>query len=127
MDKKKILLVDDEEDIIKMNKLRLVESNFEVLSANNGQEALEKAEKESPDLILLDVVMPKMDGIQTLTRLKNNPRTSSIPVVMLSGVGEKAACNKAMLAGAVDFISKPFNPEMLLEAIKKHILGKSNR
>jgi len=121
MGKKKILLVDDEEDIIKMNKLRLVESNFDVMSANNGQEALEKANTESPDLILLDVVMPRMDGIQTLVKLKGNPKTTSIPVIMLSGVGEKAACDKAILAGAIDFITKPFNAEMLLEAIKKHI------
>src|SRR3989338_8214737 len=121
MDKKKILLVDDEEDIIKMNMLRLIESNYEVISAADGREALEKAEKEIPDLILLDVVMSGMDGIQTLVKLKSNPVTSRIPVIMLSGIGEKAALNKARVSGAADFIDKPFNAEMLLEAIKKNL------
>ena len=121
MTRKKILLVDDEEDIIKMNMLSLIESNYDVVSANEGREALEKAEKENPDLILMDVVMPGMDGLETLDRLKNNPRTSSIPVIILSGVGEKEAWNKAKASGAADFIDKPFNGEMLLEAIRKNL------
>lgn len=121
MDRKKILLIDDEKDIIKMNMLRLADSNYSVLSAGDGKEGLEKAEKEIPDLILLDVMMPKMDGIQTLVKLKSNPRTSHIPVIMLSGLGEKAALNKARMNGAVDFIDKPFNGEMLMEAIKKNL------
>lgn len=121
MVKNKILLVDDEEDIVKMNKLRLSELGFDVISAASGEEAIEKAGRENPDLILLDVMMPGIDGLQTLSILKDNPETSSIPVLMLSGTGEKIAKNKAMLAGAVDYIMKPFNAEMLLEAIKKHL------
>jgi len=121
MVKKKILLVDDDEDIIKMNKLMLSELGFEVISASSGEEAIEKAGSESPDLILLDVMMPEIDGLQTLAMLKNKPETSSIPVLMLSGAGEKIAQNNAMLAGAADYIMKPFNSEMLLEAIKKHL------
>ena len=121
MVKKKILLVDDDEDIIKMNKLRLAELGFDVISASSGEEAIEKAGSESPDLILLDVMMPGIDGLQTLVRLKDNPETSSVPVLMLSGTGEKIVRNKAMLTGAVDYIMKPFNAEMLLEAIKKHL------
>lgn len=124
MDRKKILLVDDEEDIIKMNMLRLIESNYDVVSAADGREALEKAEKEIPDLILLDVVMSGMDGLTTLAKLKDSPSTSSIPVIMLSGVGDKAAWNRAKANGAADFIAKPFNGEMLLEAIKKHLSKK---
>jgi len=121
MARRKILLVDDEEDIIKMNMLRLSELNFHVISANDGKEGIEKAEKESPDLILLDVMMPRMNGLETLTRLKSNPTTSRIPVIMLSGVGQKTALDKAMSSGAVDFIDKPFNAEMLMEAIKKNL------
>ena len=121
MDRKKILLVDDEEYIIKMNMLRMVDSNYDVISANDGEEALEKAEKEAPNLILLDVMMPRMDGLQTLVKLKGNPRTSRIPVVMLSGMGGKSVLNKARISGAADFIEKPFNAEMLLEAIKKNL------
>lgn len=121
MNRKKILLVDDEEDIIKMNMLRLIESNYEVISASDGKEGLEKAEKEIPDLILLDVVMPRMDGLQTLAKLKSSSRTSHIPVIMLSGVGEKEALNRARASGAADFIDKPFNGDMLMEAIKRNL------
>jgi len=124
MNKKKILLVDDEEDIIKMNKLRLIESNYDVISANDGKEGIAKAEKEAPDLILLDVMMPKMDGLQALLKLKSNSRTSHIPVIMLSGAGDKLVLNKAMVNGAADFIDKPFNGEMLLETIKRNLLDK---
>lgn len=121
MDKKKILLVDDEEYIIKMNMLRLVDSNYDVISANNGKDGFEKAEKESPDLIIMDVAMPIMDGLQTLVKLKTSPKTSRIPVIMLTGVGEKTALNKAMVSGAADFIEKPFNGEKLMEAIRKNL------
>lgn len=121
MDRKKILLVDDEEYIIKMNMLRLVDLNYDVISASDGRDGFEKAEKESPDLIILDVVMPRMDGLQALVKLKSSPKTSRIPVIMLSGVGEKEALNKAMVSGAADFIEKPFNGERLIEAIKKNM------
>jgi len=121
MDRKKILLVDDEEDIIKMNTLRLADSNYDVISANDGREGLKKAEKEMPDLILLDVMMPKMDGFQTLVKLKSSQKTSRIPVIMLTGVGEKKELNKAMINGAADFIQKPFNGEMLMETIKRNL------
>jgi len=121
MDKRKILLVDDEEDIVKMNMLRLVESNYDVISANDGMEGAEKAEKEIPDLILLDVMMPRMDGLRALAKLKGNPKTSHIPVIMPSGKGDKKILNKAMVNGAVDFIDKPFNGDMLMEVIKKNM------
>lgn len=121
MERKKILLVDDEEDIIKMNLLRLVELNYEVIYANNGRDGLEKAEKEIPDLILLDVVMPKMDGLQTLAKLKSSPKTSHIPVIMLTGLGKEDVLNRARASGAADFIEKPFNVDMLMEAIKRNL------
>ncbi len=124
MNKKKILLIDDEEDIIKMNKRRLIDSNYDVISANDGKEGIAKAEKEIPDLIILDVKMSIMDGLQTLVKLKSNPKTSHIPVIMLSGAGEEATLNKAMINGAADFIDKPFNGEMLMEAIKKNLPDK---
>jgi CheY-like chemotaxis protein len=121
MSKKKILLVDDEKDIVKMNMLRLVESSYEVFSASEGKECIEIAEKEVPDLIIMDVVMPGMDGIETLVKLKSDPRIAHIPVIMLTGMGETAILDKAMASGAVDFIEKPFNGDMLMEAIKKNL------
>jgi CheY-like chemotaxis protein len=121
MAKKTILLVDDEEDIIKLNMVRLIDSNYDVISAVNGEDALKKTENQHPDLILLDVMMPCMDGLQVLSALKNNPETLAIPVIMLTALGEDAVINKAKLIGAVDFITKPFNAEMLLDAINKYI------
>ena len=121
MAKKTILLVDDEEDIIKLNMVRLIDSNYDVISATNGRDALKKAESQHPDLILLDVMMPGMDGLQVLTVLKKNLGASSIPVIMLTALEEDEIMNKAKLTGAVDFITKPFNTEMLLDAINKYI------
>ncbi|MFA4991282.1 MAG: response regulator [Candidatus Omnitrophota bacterium] len=121
MARKKILLVDDEEDIIKLNMVRLIDSNYDVITAVDGKEALEKAETGRPDLILLDVMMPKMDGLQVLASLKKSQKTSSIPVIMLTALGEDAVLNKARVLGASDCIMKPFNAEMLLEAIKKYL------
>ncbi|MDO8602399.1 MAG: response regulator [Candidatus Omnitrophota bacterium] len=121
MAKKKILLVDDEEDIIKMNMVRLIDSDYDVILATDGKDALKKAESQHPDLILLDVMMPCMDGLKALAALKENPETLSIPVIMLTALVEDAVVNKAKLIGAVDFIEKPFNAEMLIEAVKKYI------
>jgi two-component system, OmpR family, alkaline phosphatase synthesis response regulator PhoP len=121
MAKKTILLVDDEEDIIKLNMVRLIDSDYDVISASNGKDALKKAGSQHPDLILLDVMMPGMDGLQVLAALKKNPEALSIPVIMLTALGEDEIMNKAKLIGAVDFIAKPFNTEMLLEVINKYM------
>lgn len=121
MAKKTILLVDDEEDIIKLNMVRLIDSNYDVILATNGEDALKKAESQHPDLILLDVMMPGMDGLKVLAALKKNTETLSIPVIMLTALGEDAVVNKAKLTGAVDFITKPFNAEMLIDAVNKYI------
>jgi len=119
--KKKILLVDDEEDILKMNMVRLIDSDYDVILATDGEDAIKKAKSQHPDLILLDVMMPCMDGLKTLATLKENPETLSIPVIMLTALVEDAVVNKAKLIGAVDFIAKPFNAEMLIEAVNKYI------
>lgn len=119
--KKKILIVDDEKNLTEILALRLETNGYEVIIAYNGRDGLEKTEKENPDLILLDIMMPDMDGIDVLRRLKNNPKAGHIPVIMLTCKGESSSLLKAENLGATDYFIKPFESEELLRAIKKYI------
>ena len=102
----KILVVDDEKIMRDILTSFLERENYEVISASEGQEAVEIAKREHPDVILLDVRMPEIDGIETCKRLKAELTTKSIPVIMISGVGESMM--EAVEAGAEDFLNKPF-------------------
>ena len=95
--------------------------DIEVITAVNGQEGIEKAEKEKPDLILLDATMPVMDGIEVLAALKANPATKDIPVVMLSADFGKDNAERATQLGALKFISKPFTGDALVAALSVYI------
>ena len=119
---KKILLVDDEPDILKVVIFRLKACSYEVMTASDGIKALEAVEKEKPSLIMLDVNMPVMDGIQTLEKLKSNGETKDIPVIMLTAKTQSQDIEKAINLGANDYISKPFEHIVLLNKIKE-ILG----
>lgn len=95
--------------------------NVEVLTAVNGQEGIEKAEKEKPDLILLDATMPVMDGIEALASLKANPATKDIPVLMLSADSGKDNVERATQLGALKFITKPFTGDALVSTLSEYI------
>ncbi len=116
---KKILIVDDEPDIVKLVSLRLKLQGYEVATASGGVEGLQKAKDEPPDLILLDVKMPDMDGYQIMQKLKEDGRTRSIPIIMLTGQSNIEDVAKAVQSGAVDYIVKPFESIVLLEKIRK--------
>lgn len=118
MSKKKVLVVDDEPSIVKLVQVKLVKEGFEVVTAFNGQEALEKARNERPDLILLDVMMPKMSGHDVCAELKKDTTLKNIPVIMLTAVGEFEQQLKGLEIGAVEYITKPFNPKQLVELIR---------
>lgn len=120
MAKKKILVVDDEQELVAALKIRLEANDFEVIAAYDGEEALEKA-KEKPDLILLDILMPKMDGYKVLSKLRQAAQTKNIPVIMLTAKGESQSIFKAHDLGSTDYIIKPFEQEELLELINKYI------
>jgi CheY-like chemotaxis protein len=92
-----------------------------IVTAVNGEEGIQKAVTEKPDLILLDVTMPVMDGIETLTRLKQLPGVKDIPVVMLSADGGNESVQRATELGALRFITKPFTAEALLSGISEHL------
>ena len=122
--KVKILLVDDEPDYVSTIKHHLEWANFEVVVANNGQEGLEKAASEKPDLILLDTSMPVMNGHETLEHLSGDQELKSIPVIMVTAACEVDDIATASSFGIVDYISKPFDFADLKEKIASALEGK---
>jgi len=119
MTKKKILIVDDEVQINKMLAIRLQANGYDTLSAFDGEQALEQAKVGNPDLVILDVMMPKLDGFEVCRRLKNDAALRNIPVLMLSVKVEEGARDWARVSGANDYLAKPFEAEVLLEKIRK--------
>ncbi|MDP3921642.1 MAG: response regulator [Candidatus Omnitrophota bacterium] len=118
MGKKKVLFVDDEPMIVKIMKSRLEANNYEVFTALSGQEAIELALGQKPDLILLDILMPDLNGYEVCGRLKSNPRTKEIPVIMFTALQEDECKERSEEMGAVEIIRKPFVGD-LVRAIRK--------
>ncbi len=119
-----ILLVDDEPDVVLILRGRLTTWGYRVVTATNGQEALNAVNQHPPALILLDMKMPLMDGLEVCHRLKIDPRFSKIPIILITSSSQKAASEELSASQANDCVIKPFEPEDLLEKIKKWI-GKS--
>jgi DNA-binding response OmpR family regulator len=119
MDKKRILVVDDEEDILSVLKFRLEANGYEVLSASDGQEGIDKARAEKPDLVILDLMLPKLDGYKVCRMLKMNESYKTIPVVIFTAKTQEKNeyAGKETMADA--YIAKPFESEMLLKKIKE--------
>jgi len=109
----KILIVDDEPFNVDYLEQEFEELNYETISAVNGQEALDKVQSESPDLILLDIMMPVMDGFEVLRRLKANPEFRDIPVIVISAMNDLQSVVKGVKMGADDYLPKPFEPTLL--------------
>lgn len=120
-DKKiKVLLVEDESMIVDMYKMRLEEEGFEVLVTDKGTEAFEIASKEKPNIILLDVILPEIDGFSVLQMIKNDSKTKNIPVMMLTNLGQESDKEKGSQLGAVEyFIKSQHTPADVLSAVKK--------
>lgn len=117
----KILLVDDEPALVDMVKMRLEANKYEVITAYNGREGLEKADAEKPDLILLDIMMPEMDGYEVLRKLRHKSEMLDIPVIMFTAKTDSQSIFETQDLKATDYIIKPFNPKDLLRLIKKYI------
>jgi two-component system, OmpR family, alkaline phosphatase synthesis response regulator PhoP len=113
----KILVVDDEENIRKLVNYNLLLDGYDVVMAVDGKEGLEKAVSEKPDLILLDIMMPEIDGLEVCSRLKKNPETRHIPIFMLSAKGQMQDLEDAFEVGADNYITKPFDVSKLSEII----------
>ena len=114
---KRILVVDDTKDILIVVARRLQSWGYEPLTAESGEEGLRIAEEQLPDLILLDIMMPKMKGRDVCARLKSNSRTAKIPVIFLTALGLADHIKAGMDLGAEDYIVKPFEPAELKERI----------
>ena len=125
MAKGRILVVDDEIYIVHILDFSLGMEGYEVLTALDGEQAVEKARAEKPDLIVLDIMMPKLDGYETCKRLKADPETKDVPVILLSAKGRNVDQKVGFEVGADDYITKPFSPRKLVERINA-ILGQAN-
>ena len=117
---KKVLIVDDEEDMLKVLGKRLTVSGYSVITATNGRDAIVLAHSQHPDIIVLDVVMPGMDGGEVVAELKKHPSTRSIPVILLTAIFSKAEEEKynSMVGGNIT-LAKPLDAEKLLDHMKK--------
>mgnify|MGYP000336868544 FL=1 len=117
----KILIVDDVMSNVLLLKVLLTNEKFAIATASNGRQALEQVEKENPDLVLLDVMMPDMSGFEVAQHLKSNPQTAEIPIIFLTAPNSTADIVKGFQVGANDFISKPFNKEELIIRVTHQI------
>lgn len=122
MAKKRILVVEDEAELVKAIQIRLDQAGYEALVAYDGQEGLEKARKEKPDLIILDLMLPKMDGYKACGLLKNDARYAKIPIIMLTARAQESDEKLGLELGADAYITKPFQHELVLAKIKE-LLG----
>ncbi|HDP16406.1 MAG TPA: response regulator [Candidatus Omnitrophica bacterium] len=119
MSNKKILLVDDEEDIVHLVEFRLKAAGYEVISALDGQSGLDKARKENPDLIILDLMLPKIDGYKVCRMLKFDEKYKHIPVIMFTARAQDNDKKTGGEVGADAYVIKPFEPQALLGKIKE--------
>jgi len=121
---KKILIVDDDKEVLDIIKKKLTQENYEVMTASSGQEALTICKTDCPDLVLLDIAMPEMDGYNTCEKIKQNTKTKGIPVVFVTGkeLLPEGIYKRCRDLGACGYISKPYTIKQLLEKITE-ILG----
>ncbi|RKY42548.1 MAG: two-component system response regulator [Candidatus Omnitrophota bacterium] len=122
---KKILIVDDEEKVRRLIETTLSIGDFQIFQAKNGEEALKIAQEEKPALILLDIMMPGMDGFEVCKRLKSNSETKSSYIIMLTAKGQKQNIEKGYAVGTDDYFVKPFSPMELLNKVEQ-VLGGSD-
>ncbi len=113
-----ILVVDDEEDILELVSYNLTKAGYRVTSVTSGEDAIKSARSKLPDLVLLDLMLPGVDGLEVCNTLKRDHRTANIPVVMLTARGEEADIVSGLELGADDYVTKPFSPRVLLARIK---------
>ena len=117
----RILIADDEPDLLNAAKIMLERGGYQVVEATNGDEALERAISENPDLIILDVVMPGKNGLEVCKILKEKPQTRSIPILIYTVLGREEEKKLSKEAGADGFLVKPFTPDDLVSIVKKHL------
>ncbi len=116
---KRILVCDDDPVILRLLQVNLELEGYEVLLAHHGENALELANSEHPDLVILDIMMPRLDGYQTCRQLKESAATSDIPVIFLSAKAQQSDIEKGKQYGVEDYLTKPFDPNELIEVVQR--------
>jgi CheY-like chemotaxis protein len=119
--KKKILLVDDSQTVLLLHRMMLTDRGYELLTARDGQEAVEKALAERPDIIFMDVIMPRMSGYEACRVLRERPETRDIPIIMVTTRGEPHSVEQGYASGCTDYITKPFNGDELMARLRSHL------
>lgn len=115
---KKVLIVEDEHDILKLVTLYLEKEGFRPLTAMNGREALKKVKEDKPDLVILDLMLPEIDGLEVCKRLRSVPETAMLPILMLTAKAEESDTIVGLELGADDYVTKPFSPKALVARVK---------
>lgn len=121
MSKKRVLIVDDEQDIVESIKFSLELEDFECIEAYDGEEALLKAKSESPDLMLLDIMLPKMNGYKVSRLLKFDELYKTIPIIMLTARSQEKDVQLGEETGADEYVTKPFDMDALIDLVKKYL------
>jgi CheY-like chemotaxis protein len=121
MRKKKILLVDDSSTVLLLHKMMLADRDYELLTASNGQDAVDKALAERPDLIFMDVVMPRMNGFDACRALRAQERTRDIPIIMVTTRSEPYNVKEGYESGCTDYITKPFDGDVVLAKLQSYL------
>jgi len=119
--KKKILIVEDEESLLKLESILLTSKGYDVQGVPNGQAALDAIAENPPDLVLLDIMLPEMDGFEVCRRIKNDAATSHIPVIMLTAKKSREDMARGEKVGADWYITKPFKSAMVIETIQRFL------
>jgi two-component system alkaline phosphatase synthesis response regulator PhoP len=119
MANERILVVDDEEDVLELVRYNLDRSGYQTEIASSGEEALSKARKSLPDLIILDLMLPGIDGLEVCKKLKSDVKTEQIPVVMLTAKGDESDIVTGLELGAEDYVTKPFSPKILIARVRR--------
>jgi twitching motility two-component system response regulator PilG len=120
---KKVLIVEDEESLLKLESILLTTKGYLVQGVTTGLAALEAIDEEKPDLVLLDVMLPKMDGFEVCSRIKQNPATKNIPVILLTAKKTPEDIARGEEVGADEYITKPFKSAMVMQTIAKLLAG----
>ena len=116
---KKILVVDDERHIVRLVEVNLTRAGYDVVTAYDGVEALEQFSKEKPDMLVLDVMMPRMDGFEVLKKLQSDPASQGVPIIMLTAKAQDADIFRGWSSGVSSYLTKPFNPRELLTFVER--------
>lgn len=119
MAKENILIVDDEEDVLELVRFNLEKDGYKVETATSGEEALVKARAKLPDLIILDIMLPGIDGLGVAKKLKNETKTEHIPIIMLTAKGDETDIITGLELGADDYVAKPFSPKVLIARVRR--------